>query len=127
MLRSLVGSEMCIRDRYQRRVRAPALVIQNTSVTSLYSTGRTTGLVLESGASRTHATPIWDGYTLQHYIKRVDYGGEDLTRRLTSMFRAEGYPFSTDLDIATVRDIKEQMCYVAVSYTHLTLPTKRIV
>ena len=92
---------------------APALVIQNTSVTSLYSTGRTTGLVLESGASRTHATPIWDGYTLQHYIKRVDYGGEDLTKRLTSMFRAEGYPFSTDLDIATVRDIKEQMCYVA--------------
>ena len=91
----------------------PALVIQNTSVMALYATGRTTGLVLDSGASRTHVTPVWDGYTLQHFIKRVDFGGEDLTKRLAAFFRAEGYPFSTEQDMATVRDAKERMCYVA--------------
>lgn len=91
----------------------PALVLNNTSALSLFATGRSTGLVVESGASRTHIGPIWDGYTLPHFLRRVDYGGEDVTDRLLTMFRAEGYPFSTAQDRDAARLMKEQLCYVA--------------
>lgn len=91
----------------------PALVVFNTSVLSLFSTGRSTGLVVESGAYRTHIGPVWDGYTLQHYMRRIDYGGEDITNRMINLFRSEGYPFSTAQDLDAARLIKEQLCYVA--------------
>eukprot|EP00388_Colpodella_angusta_P045860 GDKK01067493.1.p1 GENE.GDKK01067493.1~~GDKK01067493.1.p1 ORF type:complete len:382 (-),score=-15.22 GDKK01067493.1:54-1199(-) len=91
----------------------PALVVYNTSALSLFSTGRSTGLVVESGATRTHIGPVWDGYTLPHYQRRIDYGGEDITARMVQLLRSEGYPFSSAQDRDAARLIKEQLCYVA--------------
>ena len=40
------------------------LYIANTSVLSLYSSGKYTGLVVDSGESFTQIVPIFDGYSL---------------------------------------------------------------
>jgi actin-related protein len=92
--------------------------IATQAVLSLYASGRTRGIVVESGADVTHAVPIFEGYALPHAILRLDMGGKDVSEYLRKKLATKGpqYVFShNQMDI--VRDIKEKLCYVApVSY-----------
>lgn len=89
---------------------APALYIQIQAVLSLYSSGRTTGVVLDSGDGVTHVVPIFEGFAIEHGIQRMDVAGRDVTRYLKLLLRKEGHVFSKSSEFEIVREIKEQRC-----------------
>lgn len=106
----------------------PAMYLAIQSVLALYESGRTTGIVVDSGDGITDVCPIYEGYALPHGILSSHIAGNDLTRYLLKLLsdseerskndQSCSYPFSesNQNDVLAVRNMKEKVCYCAVDY-----------
>lgn len=92
----------------------PALHLAIQAVLSLYASGRTSGLVLDSGDGVSHAVPVAQGFAIDNAIMRVDVAGRDVTNQLQTLLRRAGVVLTTSAEREIVREIKERACYLAI-------------
>jgi len=78
----------------------------------LYAQGLLTGVVVDSGDGVTHIVPVWEGIVPPTLIKRLNVAGRHITRYLIKLLQLRGYAFNRTADFETVRQIKEQLCYI---------------
>ncbi|EEB06901.1 ARP2/3 actin-organizing complex subunit Arp2 [Schizosaccharomyces japonicus yFS275] len=83
------------------------------AVLSLYAQGLSSGVVVDSGDGVTHIVPVYESVVLNHLVGRLDIAGRDATRYLINLLLRKGYAFNRTADFETVRQIKEQLCYVS--------------
>ena len=63
-----------------------------------FATGKSTGIVLDSGDGVTHVIPVYDGYSLAHSCERIDFGGRDVTEHLRNLLRKSGVNMDTSAE-----------------------------
>ncbi|XP_033060446.1 actin-like isoform X2 [Trachypithecus francoisi] len=94
----------------------PALYLANQGVLSLYASGQTSGLTVESGEGMTHFVPIADGCPLHLSTFQLDIAGQDLTLHLLQLLKDNGQLLLGTGDREYFRDMKEKCCYVALDF-----------
>jgi actin-related protein len=96
----------------------PGMYMANQAVLSLYATGRTDGIVLESGENVTYAVPIYEGHAMQHCIERLDIAGNTITEYLAKKLNesTNSSQFDTPGGRDVARQIKKNLCYVGLDF-----------
>uniref|UniRef100_A0A8C3C508 Actin like 7A n=1 Tax=Cairina moschata TaxID=8855 RepID=A0A8C3C508_CAIMO len=103
----------------------PAVHLAYQSQLSMYSYGKTSGLVVESGHGASHVVPIYEGYVLRSITGSVDYAGLDITNYLMQLLNESGHTF-TEYQRNIIEDLKERCCYTSLDLTQdLNLPLKK--
>lgn len=92
------------------------LYIAIESILSLYSLGKSTGIISDLGDHISYFSPIFFGCPLPHALIRLNFGGSDLTEYMLKLLSENGQKFSTTAEKKIIKIIKEKSCYTALDY-----------
>ncbi|NXK77613.1 ACT1 protein, partial [Amazona guildingii] len=84
----------------------PAMLVLPRSLLATYSYGRTSGVVVGSGAGTSYAAAVQEGYVLPHATFRLDVAGDALTLYLDQLLKSRG----VHLDTYSLCHLKETCC-----------------
>ncbi|KAL0584872.1 hypothetical protein ABG067_005316 [Albugo candida] len=87
--------------------------VATQAVLTLYAQGLMTGVVIDTGDGVSHIVPVFEGFSPEHLIRRLDVAGRHITQYLIKLLLLRGYAFNRTADFETARQIKEKLCYVA--------------
>lgn len=103
-------------DIFFNKFKVDQFYVANTAVLALYASGKTTGLVLESGEGITHAVPIYEGFAIPFATIRLDMGGRDLTEHLAHSLLAEKGLENMEVNLEAFTRLKEKKCFVSYDF-----------
>ncbi len=83
----------------------PAFFLVKSSVLAAFANGRSTGLVVDSGATHTSAVPVHDGYVLQQAIVKSPLAGDFITAQCRQFLEDEKkVPLVAPYEVASKED-----------------------
>lgn len=92
----------------------------NSSCTTLFSQGQTTGLVLESGHGLTTVCPVFEGFCQNHSLQSSRFGGQDITQYITEHLKTYDSPYNFAQDSyqtqRIIKQLKESLCQIAENH-----------
>ncbi|XP_071391097.1 actin CyI, cytoplasmic [Centroberyx affinis] len=94
----------------------PFAYVAMQAVLALYASGRSTGVVFDSGDGVSHSVPVFEGYCLPHAVQRFPLAGVDVTMHLKKLLQEQGVCMRTTAEMEIVREMKEKCCCVALNY-----------
>ena len=66
------------------------LYVAILTILSLYSNGRTTGMVCDSGDGVTHTIPVYEGFSIPHAVKKNFIAGRAITDHMVNLLVLDG-------------------------------------
>ena len=75
--------------------KVPSLYVAANAVMSLLQSGRTTGVVLETGEEETSIVPIYEGCCLRYAFGHTPLDGKSVTYYMWKLLSERGYDFSS--------------------------------
>jgi actin-related protein len=63
----------------------PSFYVAIDGVLGIYSSGRTTGVVMSSGDCVTYSVPVFEGYSLNTTIEKINFAGRNLTNYFANL------------------------------------------
>lgn len=80
-----------------------------------FANGKFSAMIVDCGEGVTQFVPVYEAYSVENAIKRIDFGGIDLTDFMLRMIidKIGVKSFTHPRDIEQLRSIKEKSCYVA--------------
>lgn len=91
----------------------------NSELATLSYTGRTTGLIVDMGASQTMIVPVVEGAPQFHAIQRLELGGRDITEKLQILLEdsyQDSIKFRSAMELDILRTLKEKSCVVSETW-----------
>jgi len=85
----------------------PAFFLVKNAVLSAFANGKSTCLVLDSGASHTSAIPVHDGYVLQQAIVKSPLGGDFMTMQCRQFLEETGVDIVPPYQIAGKEEVRD--------------------
>ncbi|XP_010581164.1 PREDICTED: arf-GAP domain and FG repeat-containing protein 2 [Haliaeetus leucocephalus] len=85
----------------------PAFFLCKTAVLTAFANGRSTGLVLDSGATHTTAIPVHDGYILQQGIVKSPLAGDFISMQCRELFQEMNIDIVPPYMIAAKEPVRE--------------------
>ena len=73
-------------ERYQ----AKGVYVATSGTLALYSAGKTTGVVCDSGDAVTHTIPVFEGFSMPHAIGKNFIGGRVITDHIINLLMYDG-------------------------------------
>lgn len=90
--------------------------IANSSMLGLFAYGKTSGLVLDSGAGITSTVPIYEGFPLQYASTKMNIGGEDLSLSLLESIKGRIDSMYKEIKGRILADdIKEKLGFIKLN------------
>jgi len=85
----------------------PAFFLIKNAVLSAFANGRSTGIVLDSGASHTSAVPVHEGYVLSQAIVKSPLAGDFMTTQCKQLLQDKGVEICPSYMIAGKEEVKD--------------------
>jgi len=85
----------------------PAFFLVKNAVLAAFANGRSTALVVDSGATHTSAIPVHDGYVLQHAIVKAPLGSDYLTTQCHHFLQDQKVEITPPYMIGSKKEVSE--------------------